>query len=154
MTRDELLLAAMAAGATTTAALARATSLIERTCRYGLSHLIAVGYVWSPERGRWRLTESGRAIAATLPSLAAMEWPAPEPVALPVDEGGTVITSDTPQPTSLPADAPVTPTSLWWTLAGIAAAVVLTLARQSPTLPPASPPPAPRIVWLHDGWHI
>lgn len=154
MTRDELLLAAMAGGATTTAALVRSTGVTERTCRYGLSHLIAVGYVWSPERGRWQLTEAGRAIAATLPSLAAIERPAPESIALPEDEGGTVIAADTAQPASLPDNPSGTPASLWWTLAGIAAAVVLAVARRSATWPPPAPPPAPPIVWPYDGWRI
>lgn len=66
MTRDELLLAALATGDTSTAALARATGLSERTCRYGLTHLVKTGRVWSPERGRWRLTDAGRMIASTL----------------------------------------------------------------------------------------
>ena len=154
MTRDELLLAALAAGATTTAALMDATGVTERTCRYGLSHLIAVGYVWSPERGRWRLTETGRAIAATLPSMAALEPPALESIALPADEGGTVIAADTAEPASLLEDRPGAPGSLWWTLAGIAVAVVLALARRSATLPPQAPPSAPPIVWPYDGWRI
>jgi hypothetical protein len=154
MTRDELLLAAMAAGETTTAALVRATGVSERTCRYGLSHLVAVGYAWTPERGRWRLTEAGRVIASTLPRLTAMEPPAPESIALPGDDGGTLIAPDPPEPASLPKHPAGTPDSFWWTLAAIAAAVVLALARRSATLPPPAPPPAPPIVWLHDGWHI
>jgi DNA-binding IclR family transcriptional regulator len=66
MTRDELLLARLAEGETWTAALSRRTGLGERTCRYGLRHLIDEGYAWSPERGRYRLTGRGRAIAAEL----------------------------------------------------------------------------------------
>lgn len=154
MTRDELLLAALAAGTTTTAALMRATGVTERTCRYGLSHLIAVGYVWSPERGHWRLTEAGRAIAATLPSMAAMEPPAPESVALPGDEGGTVIVADTAELASPPDDRPAASGSFWWTVAGIAAAVVLALARRSAASPPPAPPPAPPTIWPYDGWRI
>lgn len=143
MTRDELLLAGMAAGETTTAALVRATGVTERTCRYGLSHLIAIGYAWSPERGRWRLTEAGRAIATTLPSLPAAEPPGAESIALADDDGDTVISPD-----------PEEPASLWWTLAGIAAAVVLALARRSATMPPPAPPPAPPTIWPYDGWRI
>lgn len=146
MTRDELLLAALAGGATTTAALMDATGVIERTCRYGLSHLIAVGYVWSPERGHWRLTEAGRAIAATLPGVAAMGPPAPESIALPVDEGGTVIAADTAELALSPEEPPGAPGSFWWTLAGIAVAVVLAIARRSASSPPPVPPPAPPIV--------
>ncbi len=66
MTRDELLLATLAEGAASTATVSRLTGLGERTCRYGLRHLIAEGCVWSPERGRYRLTARGRAIAAEL----------------------------------------------------------------------------------------
>lgn len=154
MTRDELLLAGMAAGATTTVALIDATGVTERTCRYGLSHLIAVGYVWSPERGRWRLTEAGQAIAATLPSLPVAEPPAAEPTALPVNESGTVVVAHAAQPALLPKDPSGTPTSFWWTVAGIAAAVVVALARRSATMPPPAPPSAPPTVWPYDGWRI
>lgn len=154
MTRDELLLAAMAAGATTTAALSSATGVTERTCRYGLSHLIAIGYAWSPERGRWRLTDAGRAIAATLPSLSAADPPATESTALPANESETVVAAHAAQPASVSGDAPSTHASLWWTLAGIAAAVVLALARRSAAMPPPTPPSAPPAVWPYDGWRI
>ncbi|MGD0861777.1 MAG: hypothetical protein ABSA21_03335 [Candidatus Limnocylindrales bacterium] len=66
MTRDELLLAALARGQSSTVALAYETGLGERTCRYGLRHLIGADYVWSPERGLYRLTARGRTIAAEL----------------------------------------------------------------------------------------
>ena len=66
MTRDELLLAALTAGEASTATLSRRTGLGERACRYGLRHLMAEGYAWSPERGTYRLTGRGRAIAAEL----------------------------------------------------------------------------------------
>lgn len=154
MTRDELLLAAMAAGATTTAALMGATGVTERTCRYGLSHLITVGCVWSPERGRWRLTDAGQAIAATLPSLSAAEPPAAESTALPMTESGTVVAAHAAQPALLPKDPSGTPTSFWWTVAGIAAAVVVALARRSAGAPPPLAPSAPPTVWPYDGWRI
>lgn len=66
MTRDEVLLATLSRGESSSAALAVATGLSERTCRYGLRHLIGAGYVWSPERGRYRLTGRGLSIAAEL----------------------------------------------------------------------------------------
>ena len=69
MTRDELLLVALRDGETSTDILSRRTGLGERTCRSGLRHLIAEGYAWSPERGTYRLTGRGRAIAAELGSL-------------------------------------------------------------------------------------
>ena len=154
MTRDELILAAMAAGATTTVALIGATGVTERTCRYGLSHLITVGYVWSPERGRWRLTDAGQAIAATLPSLSAAEPPAAESTTLPVTESGTVVTAHAAQPALLPKDTLGTPASVWWALAGIAGAVVVALTRRSASSPPPAPPPAPPTVWPYNGWRI
>jgi hypothetical protein len=66
MTRDELLLTVLAEGDASTATLSRLTGLGERTCRYGLRHLIDEGYAWSPARGAYRLTRRGRAIAAEL----------------------------------------------------------------------------------------
>lgn len=154
MTRDELLLAALAEGDTTTAALMRSTGMTERTCRYGISHLIAVGCVWSPERGRWRLTEAGRAIAWTLPSLSAADQADAEPIALPVGDDRTVTAAEATQPASA-AEVPAgTSASFWWMLAGIAAAVVLTLARRSASSPPPAPPSAPPVVWAYDGWRI
>jgi DNA-binding IclR family transcriptional regulator len=75
MTRDELLLSALTEGETSTAALSRCTGLGERTCRSGLRHLIGEGYVWSPERGTYRLTGQGRAIAIELGSLPPMADP-------------------------------------------------------------------------------
>ncbi len=81
MTRDELLLAALAAGNASTAVLGRSTGLTERTCRYGLAHLVKTGYVWSPGRGRWRLTDAGEAIAATL-----LDLPAGDPIEAETEE--------------------------------------------------------------------
>jgi DNA-binding IclR family transcriptional regulator len=66
MTRNELLLAALAEGERSTAELCQRTGLGERTCRNGLRHLISEGYAWSPERGSYRLTSRGRAIASEL----------------------------------------------------------------------------------------
>ncbi len=66
MTRDESLLTALLAGHGSTLQLAASTGLTERVCRYGLRHLIGQDYVWSPERGRYRLTGRGRIIAAEI----------------------------------------------------------------------------------------
>ena len=83
MTRDELLLTALLRGDASTVALAQAAGRSERAARYGLTHLVMTGLVWSPERGRWRLTEAGRAIAATMSQRAAApaEAHAPEAAA-------------------------------------------------------------------------
>jgi hypothetical protein len=132
----------------------RSTGVTERTCRYGLSHLIAVGYVWSPERGRWRLTEAGRAIASTLPSLPATERPEAESHALPVGEGTTVTAGETVELAAPPKDPPGTSAAFWWALAGAIGAVVLALGRRSATWPPPAPPAAPPTVWPYDGWPI
>jgi hypothetical protein len=78
MTRDELLLSALARGESSTVALANATGLRERTCRYGLTRLIGADYVWSPKRGLFRLTARGRMIAAELVT--------PETATSPVEE--------------------------------------------------------------------
>ncbi len=80
MTRDELLLTALLGGDASSVVLAQAAGRSERAARYGLTHLVKTGLVWSPERGRWRLTEAGRAIAATVHQLPAApaEMHAPE----------------------------------------------------------------------------
>lgn len=66
MTRDESLLSALLASDRSTLDLVVATGLTERVCRYGLHHLIGVDYVWSPARGRYRLTGRGRATATEI----------------------------------------------------------------------------------------
>ncbi|MHB8399623.1 MAG: hypothetical protein ACYDCI_11940 [Candidatus Limnocylindrales bacterium] len=66
MTRDEAILTALRDGDHSTAELAVLTGRLDRTCRYGLRHLIAMDYVWSPQRGRYRLTRRGRMIAAEI----------------------------------------------------------------------------------------
>ncbi len=75
MTRNELLLAALAEGERSTAELCQQTGLGERTCRNGLRHLIREGYAWSPERGSYRLMSRGRDIAAELGPLPPVAEP-------------------------------------------------------------------------------
>ena len=70
MTRNELVLAALAGGEASSATIAQLTGLSERVCRYRFRWLITEGYAWSPERGRYRLTARGRALAAEVPPLA------------------------------------------------------------------------------------
>lgn len=152
MTRNELLLAALAAGDASTAALVRSTGLTERTCRYGLRHLIAIGYAWSPERGRWRLTDAGRAIASAPLGLPAAGRSRVEAVALPVGGGGTATAAGTAGPSPSPDHAWSMSASLGWALAGIAAVVAVALARRLPTPPPLAPPSAPPTVWPYYGW--
>ena len=66
MTRDELIMIALARREASTAELVELTDIPERTCRKGLRRLVRDNYVWSPERGRWRLTRRGREIASEL----------------------------------------------------------------------------------------
>jgi hypothetical protein len=66
MTRDELILMDLLGGDGSTVELATATGLSERVCRYGLHRLMGQDYVWSPARGRYRLTNRGRVIAAEI----------------------------------------------------------------------------------------
>jgi DNA-binding transcriptional regulator PaaX len=53
-------------GVRSTVELATATGLSERVCRNGLHHLKGEDYVWSPARGRYRLTHRGRVIATEI----------------------------------------------------------------------------------------
>lgn len=153
MTRDELLLAALAAGDASTAALVRLTGLMERTCRYGLRHLIAEGYAWSPERGTWRLTEAGRAVAWALPGLPAAGRSAVEAVALPAGAGGMPTAAETAGLSPPPERSSGMPASLGWGLAGLIAVVALAIARRLPTPPPEAPPSAPIPTgWPYSGW--
>ncbi|HEY7025166.1 MAG TPA: hypothetical protein VH371_09420 [Candidatus Limnocylindrales bacterium] len=64
ITRDEWLLVALFDGEASTSEIAEWTDIPDRTCRKGLRKLERGNYVWSPTRGRWRLTNRGREIAA------------------------------------------------------------------------------------------
>jgi DNA-binding HxlR family transcriptional regulator len=83
MTRNELVLAALAGGEASTATIAQLTGLSERVCRYRFRWLIKDAYAWSPERGRYRLTARGRALAAEVPPLEARREPVTAPAAGP-----------------------------------------------------------------------
>ena len=69
MTRDELILSALARGEASTAELVELTDIPERRCRKGLRRLVRDNYVWSPARGRWRVTRRGREIVSELPTV-------------------------------------------------------------------------------------
>ena len=66
MTRDELILVELLGGVRSTVELATATGISERVCRNGLHRLKGEDYVWSPARGRYRLTHRGRVIATEI----------------------------------------------------------------------------------------
>lgn len=147
MTRDELLLTALLRGDASTVALAEAAGRSERAARYGLTHLVRTGLVWAPERGRWRLTEAGRAIAAMLhqPPAAPAETHAPEVA----DHA-----SDT-QAASPAGDTWRVPGWLWGLGAIILGVIALaSLAARSSTdaaPQPSSPPPLPG-GWPYPDW--
>ena len=153
MTRDELLLTALLRGDASTVVLAGAAGRSERAARYGLTHLVKTGLVWSPERGRWRLTEAGRVIAATIsqPAAAPAETHAPEAA----DPASTA-----PQPAlTHPSDAlTASPAGDTWRVPGwlwglgaivLGAVAFLSMAVRPPTdAAPEPPSPAP----LPGGW--
>lgn len=62
MTVDERILLTLAAGPASSAGLAAALHWHSRAIRRRLRRLIRDGYVFSPERGRYRITRAGRAV--------------------------------------------------------------------------------------------
>ena len=68
LTRDERVLLGLATERATCAELAQWTGLAERDVRRGLHRLTGSGHVFSPERGRYRLTGLGRGVIADLPA--------------------------------------------------------------------------------------
>lgn len=72
MTRDEILLNCLTEGEGSTVDLVVAAGLPERTVRRGLRPLIGSGHVFSPERGRYRLTAQALG-ALGYPTLEALQ---------------------------------------------------------------------------------
>lgn len=68
-TRDEEILVLLSAGSASTAAIAERLDWYERSVRRRLRRLIQDGYVFSPERGRYRITAAG------LGAMTPMELP-------------------------------------------------------------------------------
>ena len=66
MTRDERLLQALLAGELGVAELAARSGIPPRTINDGLRWLMGEAYVFSPTRGRYRLTGLGRRVADDL----------------------------------------------------------------------------------------
>jgi Mn-dependent DtxR family transcriptional regulator len=58
-TRDEEILSLLSAGPAGTASIAERLGWYERSVRRRLRRLIKDGYVFSPERGRYRITAAG-----------------------------------------------------------------------------------------------
>lgn len=148
MTRDELLLTALLRGDASTVALAGAAGRSERAARYGLTHLAKTGLVWSPERGRWRLTEAGRVIAATISQRAAtpVETHAPDAADDASPDPQAAVTHASDAQTASPAgDTWRVPGWLWGLGATVLGVVALvSLAARPPTdATPEPPSPAP-----------
>ena len=71
-TRDEAILGFLReCGPASTVELATLLGMDDWTVRRGLRRLIGGGYVFSPERGRYRITALGVAVLAPLPDVGA-----------------------------------------------------------------------------------
>ena len=148
MTRDELLLTTLLGGDASTVELAEAAGRSERAARYGLTHLVKTGLVWSPERGHWRLTDAGRALAATLAQTAAPAGTDARDeivaaIAVPSAAAGRPSEAQTAPSTS---DTWSVPGWLWGLGAIVLGGALLYLAAQLPSdaaPEPSSPPPIP-----------
>jgi hypothetical protein len=158
MTRDELLLTALLGGDASTVVLAQAAGRSERAARYGLGHLVTAGLVWSPERGRWRLTEAGWAIAATVhePPAVPAETPAPDTADHARTASQPAVTHPSDAETASPGgDTWSVPGWLWGLGAIVLVAVALApLAARAPTdaaPEPRSPAPLPG-GWPYSDW--
>jgi hypothetical protein len=153
MTRDELLLTALLEGDASAVVLAQAAGRSERAARYGLANLAKTGLVWSPERGRWRLTEAGRAIAATVhqPPAVTDEAHAPDASVTASAAPEDADTHPSAAATASPAvDTWSVPGWLWGFGAIILGAVALVSLAARPPNDAASEPPSPAP--LPDGW--
>ncbi len=158
MTRDELILSALLGGDASTLALAAAAGRSERAARYGLTHLAKAGLVWSPERGRWRLTDPGRAIATTLPqpSEASAETHGPDATVTATAAPEDADTHPSDAQTASPAgDTWSVPGWLWGLGAIVIGAVALrTMAARPPTdaAPEPSSPAPISSGWPYNDW--
>ena len=153
MTRDELLLITLLRGDASTVALARAAERSERAARYGLAHLVMTGLVWSPKRGCWRLTEAGRAIAATLH----------QPPAAPAEAAAHASAAPEPAVPRLSDAQTASPAGAAWRVPGwlpglgaivLGVVALVWLAARSPTdaaPQPLAPPPFPG-GWPYPDW--
>jgi hypothetical protein len=142
MTRDELLLTALAAGEASPPALARVTGLTERTCRNGLYHLVAEGYAWRPARSLWRLTEAGRTISSALSLAPPADWTTVEFVPYPATERGTPPATESAALAPPPGRKLDVLTALGWALGALVAIGVVAVGLRLPTAPAQGPPPA------------
>ncbi len=178
MDRDDLLLRAIAEGATTSAALAARTGLSPASVWRGLRRLIGSGHVFSPARGVYRLTASGERVLG----LPGGEPPAAPGQATHHTGPGSLVASSVPEqdpdpaarhaggPTAEPRPAPERTELLgsrtWtegratvraWLVGGALVALGVgflalraRVARTAAPAPPAASPPLPA-AWPYNG---
>jgi hypothetical protein len=178
MDRDDLLLRAIAEGATTSAALAARTGLSPASVWRGLRRLMGSSHVFSPTRGVYRLTASGE-LVLTLPggeppaapgrathhtgpeSLVASSVPQQDPDPAARHAGGpTAEPRPAPEQTELPGSRTWTErraTVRAWLVGGAlvvlgvgAIALLAAVARPPAPAPPAVIPPPPA-AWPYSG---
>lgn len=72
-TRDEEILILLSAGPASTASIAERLGWYERSVRRRLRRLIKDGYVFCPERGRYRITAAGQGAMRPVAPRAALD---------------------------------------------------------------------------------
>ena len=159
MERDDLLLHALAEGATGSAALAARTGLSPASVWRGLRHLMDTGHVFSGTRGVYRLTPLGEAVLAALSGTGGAG-----PARMTHETGpGSPVVASIPEPDHGAAAGAVAavwgdrvPVGIWLVGGALVAlgvgviAHLATVARRPAPAPPPVPPPAP-IGWPYSG---
>ena len=165
MDRDDQILHGLAKGATSTATLAASTGLSGSSVGRGLRRLIECGQVFSPVRGRYRLTAAGEALLGPADGEPAGTL---EHSAETMDDQGPDVPESraAPHAGQRPGTAPADPLARQFDWPAVALGVVLALggvslvrllmailgthtAVRPPSAPPARPPQpaAPPPVW-------
>ena len=180
MDRDDLILRAIAEGATTSAEVANRAGLTPASVWRGLRHLIRAGQVFSPTWAVYRLTASGKRVLAMPerePSAApegtdelagqrsaavsAIGVPDPQSsssrVVAAAELGAHPESGDLPGSLAPTEGQPMVPT--WLRRLGLGAlavgsvALLYLVARPSASTPPEAPAPQPQpLGWPYTGW--